>query len=494
MLNKKYFKERLVSLVTLASLIGTAEGVLGGKTITTFEDILHVEGLYKTVPSLKDKRSHLTYKKLSAVAPKSAPDNVPLASQSVTVLSPLETLDNGPFASTCFFINYKGLTNLTRTSKTMRAKVDKFYDVYKSGILPLLNSMHPLRQQIVPGFLNPFTYTHLYCLNQSRTHPKLVEVLNRALEEKGFLIAEAGTRLNYTLGRSFRKVTLRDSLTPERARPLYQLAFGYDLPQENQANFIHHLAALLPQIAIYVRDEQTQANGVATFYEQYGRLLTEHLQTSTAELPCFSFDHPEAMKQARMKLRTPHNIVVHRFDLDNPRLGAILAEDHPHTVTICFDVANYWRHQFPHPQHLKRVRPIDFMQGIANIGEDFLSDCGVTHFDSRGLPSVESIGRSFLSYNGDLTSIDISGFSNVEVIRDYFFFNCLLMNGYQVENDILDQNPEIMRFDPFARYQMSMWEQKPKLFADELKLSETNRKLFNKTFSFGWDVNPNWRK
>jgi hypothetical protein len=76
--------------------------------------------------------------------------------------------------------------------------------------------------------------------------------------------------------------------------------------------------------------------------------------------------------------------------------------------------------------NLPELQRID-LQGLENvedIGDHFMSDCGMTSISLAPLRNVRSIGNSFLWRCSGLTSIDLQGLENVEDIGDDFMSEC----------------------------------------------------------------------
>jgi hypothetical protein len=285
MINKRYFKRSLVSLLTLAALMGSLEPV-------------------------------------SAIG---SPRNS----------SQLEDMPDLPFVHICHHLSSKDLGSLRQASKEIKMKVENYDDFYINPLISQLTTFTPVISEDL------FHDAVIRSLTDCGFRTRLIAALKKEIEENGFLLDRRGSGLTSLLGKSYTRVSFFDFLNEkERAPILFKTLFHCDLPENSRdpfilrGDFIDQLATCFPVNALYFRGDAT--NDVKkVFYEKHKDSMLQTIQTLRTDCPYFSYGASDLEK---LDKTIPHNIVVRTSDIKDPsaykdpELSLLLEGNHPHSV------------------------------------------------------------------------------------------------------------------------------------------------------------------
>ncbi len=380
MINKFYFKRSLVSLLTLAALMGSSEGVF------------------------------------AIGSPRNS--------------SQLEDMPDLPFVHICHHLSSKDLGSLRQASKEIKMKVENYDDFYINPLISQLTTFTPVISEDL------FHEAVIRSVTDCGFRTRLIAALKKEIEENGFLLDRRGSGLSLLLGKSYTRVIFSDFISEgERAPVLFKELFDCDLPEENRDQFIAQLAACFPIDAVYFSEDAAKNLTLADYYKNHREsMLNKALKTQS---PYFSYgaSDPEKLDDA-----IPHNIVVSQSDLNDSTLNHLLKENNPHTVIVAIQHAEGGILNLPGfflLENVRQLRLVDQQQVCTSIGNNFLAlNRNIEFLDISGLNNLTSIGDGFLSQCTSLTSLDTRGLINVKSIGKGCLFQCTSLTSFDTRDFI----------------------------------------------------------
>jgi hypothetical protein len=364
------------------------------------------------------------------------------------------------------------LDALHLVSAGMHKSCLKYEEDLRGILIRQLNTLNPPLSRHQTSHLLSLSVT-----NNKMRRDMFVQLLQKMGEKESFIFVTQGSPLAPILHKTFATLQTEDLLQGiDIAKEIYTGLFHSEFPKRDDDSTLlalRHMQAVWPMQGVYI-SSSLKTEGVEKFLDYYNRAL----RASPITEPYFSLNLPvdvtdvSKLKNDALKLKkTPHHIVITAGQLRDPifknMLNELLCRTSNHTVILNVgDSVNAGAGMLslstddiaPAIQRLRLVDPegkitaigeyflrfshlssldLSGLSNVSSIEHGFLDQCvDLTSLELPGFNSLKEIGHGFLSRSFKLPSVDLSGFSNVTKIENGFLEHCMSLTDEEEKNKI----------------------------------------------------------